>query len=85
MYHAPKAISDKIKKAKIILDYNITKCRMDTYDQMIHEYLSKRKTNRLPLAFFFNLLDTCELAVYIIWTEKNPNGILKLVTLVQHF
>jgi len=32
----------------------------------------------LPLAFFFNLVDTCTLAAYIILTEKNPNWNIKV-------
>jgi len=80
MYHTPNVTSNEIMKPEIILDYNMTKGGVDTFDQMIHEYSSKRKTNRWPLAFFFNLLDTYALAAYIIWTEKIQIGILKLIT-----
>jgi len=38
MHHAPNVTSDKIMKPEIILDYNMTKGGVGTYDQMIHEY-----------------------------------------------
>lgn len=60
------------QKPKIILDYNRTKGGVDTFDQMVHEYSSKRKTNRCPLAYFFNLMDTSALAAYHVWTSTNP-------------
>lgn len=59
------------QKPKIILDYNNTKGGVDTFDQMIHEYSSKRKTNRWPLTFFYNLMDTSALAAYHIWTSTH--------------
>jgi len=73
MHHAPNVTSDEIMKPKIVLDYNMTKGGVNTYDQMIHEYSSKRTKNRWPLAFFFNLLAVCT-----IWTEKNPNWNIKV-------
>lgn len=59
------------RKPNIILDYNNTKGGVDTYDQMIHEYSSKRKTNRWPLSFFWNLMDTSALAAYHIWISTH--------------
>lgn len=59
------------QKPKIILDYNNTKGGVDTFDQMIHEYSSKRKTNRWPLAYFYNLMDTSALAAYNIWISTH--------------
>ena len=85
MHHAPNVTSDKIMKQEIILDYNMTKGGVDTYNQMIQEYSSKRKTSRWPQAFFFNLLDTCALAAYIIWTEKNPNWNTVKIRIMQLF
>lgn len=58
-------------KPKMILDYNNTKGGVDTFDQMVHEYSSKRKTNRWPLAFFYNLMDTSALAAYHIWISTH--------------
>lgn len=59
------------QKPKIILDYNRTKGGVDVFDQIIHEYSSKRKTNRWPLAHFFNLMDASALAAYIVWTSTH--------------
>lgn len=41
-------------------------------DQMVTQYTTKRRTNRWPLAFFYNILDVACLAAYIIYTENNP-------------
>lgn len=64
-------------KPEMILYYNNTKGAVDTLDKMLHEYTTKRKTRRWPLAFFFNILDIAALAAYIIFIENNPNLIKK--------
>jgi len=48
MYHESNVTIDEIMKPEIILDYFMTKGGMDQLipDQLIHEYSSKRKTNR---------------------------------------
>ena len=80
MLHASNVISDKIMKRKIILDYNMTKGGVDTYDQLIHEYSSNRKTNRWPLTFFFNVLDICAMPRILFRPKRIQIEILKLVT-----
>lgn len=56
------------KKPDMILDYNRTKGGVDQMDQMLGTYSTKRKTNRWPLAFFYNIIDVVGLASYIfIW------------------
>lgn len=70
--HSTGEIDDaEHKKPKIILDYNNTKGGVDTFDQMIHEYSSKRKTNRWPFTYFYNLMDTSALAGYHIWISAH--------------
>ena len=52
--------------------YNETKADVDTLDQMVHECMIKRKTNRWPIAFFMNLVDVANITAYIIWCKKFP-------------
>lgn len=54
-------------KPLAILDYNKYKAGVDTMDQMVANYTSKRATNRWPLAVFYNMLDIAGLASYIIY------------------
>lgn len=77
--HSTGEVDEKEKqKPKIILDYNNTKGGVDTFDQMINEYSSKRKTNRWPLSFFYNLMDTSALAAYNIWISTHKSWKTKL-------
>lgn len=73
MHNTSEISNAEHQKPKIILDYNNTKGGVDTFDQMIHEYSSKRKTNRWPLAFFYNLMDTSALAAYNIWISTHKS------------
>lgn len=40
-------------------------------DQLLGRYTTHRRTNRWPLAFFYNILDIAALASYIIYIENN--------------
>ncbi|OWA54338.1 hypothetical protein BV898_18746 [Hypsibius exemplaris] len=60
------------KKPEIIKVYNATKSGVDTMDQLVGTYSVRRKTNRWPMAFFYDMLDICALNAYVIWTELNP-------------
>lgn len=62
-----------VAKPEIIKYYNQTKGGVDTMDKMLGEYTVKRRTNRWPLAFFFNTIDVGGLASYCIYKEHNPN------------
>lgn len=72
--HTTAEIDDtaKAKKPEIILYYNSTKAGVDQMDQMLTQYTTKRRTNRWPLAFFYNILDIACLAAHIIYSENNP-------------
>lgn len=74
MHHSDNVITDPIKKpiSEINKFYNGTNGGVDTMDQMVHEYMTKRKTNRWPFAFFMNLLDVSNIAAYILWCKKFP-------------
>lgn len=74
LHHSGKVITDPVKKpiSEINKFYNGTKGGVDTMDQMVHEYMTKRKTNRWPFAFFMNLLDVSNIAAYVLWCKKFP-------------
>lgn len=60
-------------KPEIITYYNSTKGAVDTFDKMLGEYSTKRKTSRYSLALFFNCIDVAALASFIIFTENNSS------------
>lgn len=66
-------VVDETPKAKpeIINYYNHTKGGVDTMDKLLTEYTVKRRTNRWPLAFFYNMIDVSALAAKIIFVENN--------------
>lgn len=74
MHHNDKVFTEDVKKpiSQINKHYNATKSGVDTMDQMVHEYMTKRKTNRWPFAFFMNLLDVSNIAAYTLWIKKFP-------------
>ncbi len=74
MHHDNTVITEEGKKpiSEINKYYNRTKGGVDTMDQMVHEYMTKRKTNRWPFAFFMNLLDVANIAAYTLWCKKYP-------------
>lgn len=74
MHHSPDILEVNGKKiSEINSFYNKTKGGVDTLDQLIHEYMTKRKTNRWPFSFFMNILDAAGIAAYILWTKTNPH------------
>lgn len=74
MHHTNNVIVEEGKKpiSQINKFYNKTKSGVDTMDQMVHEYMTKRKTNRWPFSFFMNLLDVANIAAYNLWCKKFP-------------
>lgn len=71
--HTTGEVEDTVTaKPEIIKYYNKTKGGVDTMDKMLSEYTVKRRTNRWPLAFFYNMVDLAALSAYIIYTEHTP-------------
>lgn len=68
--HYTKKVEGVAKKPEAILFYNSTKAGVDTMDQMVTHYSTKRSTRRWPLAFFCNMIDVMGLAAYIICNEN---------------
>ena len=73
--HHDNKVAESLNKFKpnIILHYNATKGAVDTMDQMVKHYSSRRATRRWPLAIFQNMLDIAALNAYIVWTKLYPD------------
>ncbi|KAJ4435065.1 hypothetical protein ANN_23639 [Periplaneta americana] len=74
------APSDPKKKTVINLYYNDTKGGVDTVDQMVRKYSTKRATRRWPVSIFYTLVDIAALNGYTTfilnfpdWNKKKPN------------
>ena len=68
-----RQLMKKLMKPEIVTFYNSTKGGVDTFDQVIRCYSSKRKTNRWPVALFFNVLDIAAYNAYILYTNDIQN------------
>lgn len=83
--HMDNAISDREdRKPVIIMDYNAGKGGVDVMDSRIEDFTCKRKTNRYPLIFFFNMLDISLLNSYILLKangyQKDRKEFIKVVS-----
>lgn len=73
MHHETKINEEDAKmKPEIITYYNATKSAVDTLDQMVGNYRSKRQTRRWPYALFCHMIDLTALNAYILFCEVNP-------------
>ena len=70
--HYSDTVSGPASKPEIILYYNSTKGGVDNMDKLCTHYTVKRKTQRWPMAFFYNIIDIAALASYIIYSDNNP-------------
>lgn len=73
MHFQPEVSEATDKKPLMILDYNATKAGVDTMDQMVRNYTTKRKTRRWPMALFYNMVDVSALNAFIIWMHLKPD------------
>lgn len=70
--HTTVEIEESINaKPEIIKFYNMTKGGVDNMDKLLAEYSVQRRTNRWPLAMFYNMLNIAALAACIIYHEHN--------------
>ncbi|CAK9811038.1 hypothetical protein ANTPLA_LOCUS6796 [Anthophora plagiata] len=69
--HTGNVVSGPKRKPEIIDFYNRTKSGVDTMDQLLGKYTTKRRTLRWPLALFYNIIDIASLASYIIYKSNN--------------
>lgn len=59
-------------KPQVVLDYNKFKGGVDSFDQMLREYTSTRKSSRWPVALFYNMVDVAALAAFKLYTISHP-------------
>ena len=84
--HSDKTVSQHEKKQPdIVLYYNLTKGGVDGMDQKVHKYSCKRKSQRWPMTYFFNIVDVSCLAAHIIFKNKFPNHPLGRKDSRSHF
>ncbi|CAJ1070000.1 piggyBac transposable element-derived protein 4-like isoform X4 [Xyrichtys novacula] len=53
--------------------YNSCKGGVDALDQRVNTYSVGRKTQRWPLALFFNILNVSALNAFILWRQVDPD------------
>ena len=71
-YHTGEKLCPISNKPQIILDYNVSKGGVDTLDQLVRSYSSKRRTRRWPMSLFFNLLDIDAYNSMVLYIQLNP-------------
>jgi len=69
--HHTIATSGEKEKPEIVHFYNKTKSGVDVMDHLLGQYSTQRKTNRWPLALFYNIVDIAALAAYLVYTANN--------------
>ena len=63
------------KKPEVITYYNATKSGvLDTMDQMVRWFTTKRKTQRWSIVIVYNMLDISALNAFIIWMSLNKEN-----------
>lgn len=72
--HYDKVTSGTQHKPEIILNYNKTKGGVDNFDKMLGEYTTKRRTQRWPLAFFYNIIDIGAFASFVLYKCLHPTN-----------
>ena len=67
---------DLEKKPEVITYYHATNgaVLVDTMDQMVRWFTSKRKTRRWPMVILYNMLDISALKAFIIWMSLNKEN-----------
>ena len=73
-HHSLEIDTEPPFKPEIITDYNQCKAGVDTLDQNVRCYSSKRKTRRWPFALFRNLIDISayNAYMYVLFTQIHP-------------
>lgn len=75
--HRSNAVIGEQQKPEVIHFYNQTKAGVDMMDKMLGSYTTKRRTNRWPMALFYNILDVTALAAYIICCDSPTSASAK--------
>ena len=69
--HHSGEIDPQTRKPEIISYYNSTKGGVDTLDQVIRFFSTKRKTRRWPMAIFYNMIDIAAYNAYLLYCQAN--------------
>ena len=72
MHHDNK-VEGSDSKPHIILHYNGSKSGVDNMDKLAGTFSSRRKTNRWPMAVFYNMIDVAGVAALVIWLHNNAD------------
>ncbi|XP_065683325.1 piggyBac transposable element-derived protein 4-like [Hydra vulgaris] len=72
-HHSNDIVMDHNEKPCIILDYNKYKGGVDTLNQVVRCYSSRRKSNRWPFTMFCNILDIAAYNALILFLSIHPN------------
>jgi hypothetical protein len=72
--HSKPDTYDEVEECKpyMILDYNMTKGAVDSFDQKTKYYTCAHKSRRWPMRLFYFLIDATCLNAFVIWNMKNP-------------
>jgi len=62
------------KKPEVIMYYNSTKGGVDTMDQLVRGYSTKRMTRRWPMAIFYNMVDISALNAIIVYVSLSQGN-----------
>lgn len=78
--HTTGKIDEKTGKPEIVVFYNKTKGRTDSFDQKCHNYTTVRRTARWPLRFFYGMLDQAGVNSCIWLSLLADNALMKRST-----
>lgn len=71
LHHDDEVLQCDKKLPAMIKYYNQTKSGVDTLDQLVSIFTTKRKINRWPVVLFFNILDISLVNAYVLMSEMN--------------
>ena len=67
-------------KPEIVNAYNQTKAGVDTLDQLIKFYTTKRRSKRWSVVIFYNMLDISAYNAFVLFTSKYKDYLAKYKT-----
>lgn len=78
-HHHSDALQDiEEQNPEVIATYNAYKAGVDTLDQRVGNYTTKRRTRRWPMALFTTILDIALNNAYVVWLTLHSNWNEKL-------
>ena len=64
-------------KPEIVNSYNASKAGVDTLDQLVRFYTTKRRSKRWPVVLFYNMVDIAAYNAYVLFCLKYPEFLKK--------